>query len=199
MRLAVEAPLWTAFSLLAMGTMAAAPGPVGAQQPADSVTDTAAASEADSLQLVFEREVFNYPQYERRNPFQPLTGSDVSGPRFEDMVLLGVVLQPNPQESVAVLGARPPGATSDEPPSRTYRVRVGESLGNMRMIEIGQREVLFEVGDFGVSETRSLSLRRPPPASSVPPFGTGAGPDTTSAPEAAPTPSDSVAALGGLA
>jgi hypothetical protein len=169
LRVLAEAPVFrAALSFLVIGgARAAATRPVLAQQPAASATDSAAASEPDSLQLVFEREVFNYPQYERRNPFQPFTGVEVSGPRFEDVVLLGVVIQPNPQESVAVLGARPPGSTSDQPPTQTYRLRAGESLGNMRVIDIREREVLLEVGDFGVNETRRLTLRRPPPA---PPF-----------------------------
>ena len=105
----------------------------------------------DSIQLVFEREVFTYPSFERRNPFRPLTGEEDLGPRFEDMILLGVVLSPRSEASIAVLGARPPGATGDQPPSRIFRLRSGESLGNVRVLEIRRREVVFAVEDFGIS------------------------------------------------
>lgn len=123
---------------------------------------------ADSLQLVFEREVFNYPMFERRNPFQPQTGDDSLGPRFEDLVLLGVVIDPDPTRSIAVIGARPPGATSEQAATRAFRLRRGDIVGNARVIDIQRRQVLMEVNDFGLSETRMLDLSREPPPPALP-------------------------------
>jgi hypothetical protein len=147
----------------------------------------------DSLQLVFEREVFTYPGFERRDPFRQLTGDEASGgPRFEDLVLLGVVLSPEVRASVAVVGARPPGSTTDQPPTRIFRLRPGESLGNVRVIDVRRREIVVEVADFGVRDTRTLALRRPlpvvvPPDSAVP---EPAPPPDSAAPDGDASPAD---------
>lgn len=185
---------------LGFGGWLALAGAAHAQSAAQTESgDTASTASADSLQLVFEREVFTYPEYQRRNPFAPLTGDEVSGPRFEDVVLVGVVVKPDPRESVAVIGARPPGSTSDQVPTRTYRLRAGESLGNMRVIDIDQGEALIEVADFGVAETRRLPLWRPPARPIPPPFSGRTMPrdSTEVAPPPAPAPTDSVVAVAG--
>ena len=130
-------------------------GPALVAQEVDSRPSGTVAG--DRVQLVLEREVFSYPSFERRNPFRALTGDDL-GPRFEDMVLMGVVLSPRPENSIAVLGARPPGSANDQAATRLFRVRSGETVGNVRVIEIRQREVVFAVEDFGIVETRMLSM-----------------------------------------
>ena len=58
-----------------------------------AVQDSAAQA-ADSLTLAFEREVFVYPEYARRNPFKSLLGGD-EGPRFESLLLLGILWSPS--------------------------------------------------------------------------------------------------------
>jgi len=122
----------------------------------------------DSAELVFEREVFSYPQFERRNPFVPLVGSAEGGPRFEDLILLGVVLSPNPDASVALFGSRgelqavaqDPRQAQEQLP-RTYRVRRGDVLGNVRVLEIQRTRVVVEVNEFGLTEQRVMELQRP--------------------------------------
>ncbi len=154
--------VWAAVAVL-LSAAALFTGRLQPQQPESTDGGSAAQTDespSDSIQLVFEREVFTYPGFERRNPFRPLTGEEATGPRFQDMVLLGVVLSPRTDGSIAVLGARPPGATSDQPATRVFRLRSGESVGNVRVIEIRRREVLFAVEDFGTSETRILEMRR---------------------------------------
>lgn len=161
---------------------------------------TPPASPQDTLQLVFEREVFTYPDHARRNPFRPLTGED-TGPRFEELRLLGVIVSPQRDGSVALLGA---GATSGGDTGRSFRVREGQALGNIRVLAIRQREIVVQVDEFGVYETRVMPLRRALPDAfptdvdpdddddddeppSPPPGGTGAAgaePDTTGAPGA---------------
>lgn len=112
---------------------------------------------ADTVELIFEREVFEYPTFQRRNPFRPLTGDD-AGPRFEEMVLLGVILSSDGIGSVALLGPR--GAAAG---ARNWRVREGDVLGNVRVLAIRQRDILVEVDEFGVRESRVLELRRTEP------------------------------------
>jgi len=146
-------------------------------------------AESDTLQLVFEREVFNYPAFERRNPFAPLTG-DAGGPRFEEVELQMVILVEDGPGSVATLGVRGSGGQRAGG-GRTFRVREGDVLGNMRIRTIRLREIVVDVDEFGQRDTRVLELRRqepeatgsdtipdPPPPGPTP-GGTDAAPSVT--------------------
>jgi len=114
-------------------------------------------AERDTVQLVFEREVFSYPSHARRNPFRPLTGAADAGPRFEELWLMGTMVDSAPGASVALLGRI--GGTA----GATYRLRVGERLGNIRVIEIRTREVVVEVEEFGMRERHTMEQRRTAP------------------------------------
>ena len=114
----------------------------------------------DSLDLVFEREAFFYPRYDRRNPFLPLTAGDEFGPRFEEIDLTGIIFSANTERSVAMFGLR---ATQDGDGAgrRSYRVRRGDTLGNVRILEIQETRVVVLVEEFGLTEQRILELKRP--------------------------------------
>lgn len=161
----------------------------------------------DTTQLVFEREVFNYPGYQRPNPFKAAVEEEEVGPRFEDLILLGVIYSPDPDLSVALLGegiayneqgrlqvergqggVQVGGREGSAPPAaqdtaaqgqggqqaqggqasdilgsgyKTYRVRQGDQLGNMRILEIQRMRVIVEVEEFGITERREFVLRTP--------------------------------------
>ncbi|MFC1791610.1 hypothetical protein ACFL0I_03995, partial [Gemmatimonadota bacterium] len=70
---------------------------------------TVQAQAPDTSALVFDREVFSYPRLERRDPFAPLLSGDQSGPRFEEIKLIGVIFNPNPDLSLALFGPRSGG------------------------------------------------------------------------------------------
>ncbi len=117
----------------------------------------------DTTELVFSREVFSYPTYERRNPFIPLISGDIAGPRFEELSLLGIVYFANPELSVALFGSGDRGAadpTGTAAASKIHRAHVGEVVGNMRVIEIQRTSVIVEVEDFGLTEQRIMELPR---------------------------------------
>ena len=114
----------------------------------------------DSVDLVFQREAFLYPSYERRNPFLPLIGGEQSGPRFEEIELKGIVFSSNPDLSVATFGLRS-GQGEEEVSRRSFRVRRGEVLGNVRILEIQQTRVVVQIEEFGLTEQRVLELPRP--------------------------------------
>jgi hypothetical protein len=117
---------------------------------------------ADTLQLVFEREVFQYPSFQRRNPFAPLT--DVTdGPRFEEVELRMVILAEDGQGSMATLGIRGAGGSRTGAGARSFRVREGDVVGNMRIRAIRLREIVVEVDEFGQRDTRVLELARHEP------------------------------------
>lgn len=122
-------------------------GAPGAQPPAGPPEEP--------TELVFEREVYSYPDYERRNPFRPLVSQDEAGPRFELLRLLGVIYSNDPQRSVALFGVGGGGEGGV-----TYRLRVGDVLGNTRVMAIDRDRVLVEVEEFGVTEERVLELPR---------------------------------------
>ena len=119
----------------------------------------------DSTELVFSREVFTYPTYERRNPFTPLISGDIAGPRFEELSLLGIVyFATNPELSVALFGSGDrggPDPTGTGAASETHRAHTGEVVGNMRVIEIQRTRVLVEVEDFGLTALHTMELPRP--------------------------------------
>lgn len=131
------------------------PAALSAQQPPPRPDTTA---------LVFDREVFTYPTFERRNPFVRVLSGSEGGPRFEELELIGVIFSPNPDLSVALFGPRGGGDEGEavqQRARRTFRARRGDVLGNVRILEIHQTRVVVEVDEFGLTEQRIMELQRP--------------------------------------
>lgn len=150
------------------------------------------AARGDTVQLVFEREVFSYPAHARRNPFRPLTGAADAGPRFEELWLMGTMVDPAPGASVALLGRVGAGGAAGQ---TTYRLRVGERIGNVRVVEIRNREIVVEVEEFGMRERRTLEQQRTAPQATggdtlptEPPGQDAQGDTTTPPPDTIPPP-----------
>lgn len=137
-------------------------------------------AQVEEPELVFEREMFRYPNIARRNPFKPLVG-DASGPRFEQMELRGVVYSTDQRQSVALLGLRgkfaqrlqqrvqqqtaaaeagtlPPQVDTILVPDPSTRLKVGQSWGNVRVVQIARDNVVLDVTDFGLTERRTLTM-----------------------------------------
>ena len=127
----------------------------------------------DSLALAFEREVFAYPQYERRNPFRTLVSAEGGGPRFESLLLLGILYSPFVGESIAVFGegsrtinpatAAAPQSVTVDLTGGTYRVREGATLGNLTVRSIERDRVTIQLVEFGLTESRIMLLPRATP------------------------------------
>jgi len=142
---------------LAVGLLAAAP--LRAQDPA--VDAPVVGPPPAPTELVFDREVFDYPTYERRSPFRPLVGDTDSGPRFEQVRLRGIIWSADPARSVALFsGAPTAGGAGGAISAGTRRLRRGETWGNMRLVEIQQNRVVVDVNEFGLTERRVLELTR---------------------------------------
>jgi hypothetical protein len=105
---------------------------------------------ADAVRLVFDREVYTYPGANRRDPFKPLTGDNLAGPMFEDLTLRMIIHSDVAGQSIAVLA---------DSRRKTYRLRRGESVGNVTIVSITADRVTFAVEDFGVRRTEVLSLK----------------------------------------
>ena len=137
---------------------------LAAQQGEGRVVTPVSAAEPEA-ELAFEREVFSYPTFARRNPFEPLLASAEGGPRWEGMRLEGVVYDADPRFSIAIVSsgrARVRGAAASPDPSGSVgqmaRLRVGERWGNIRILEIRKDHVLIEVEEFGLTEQREMRL-----------------------------------------
>lgn len=103
---------------------------------------------AQSLTLVYDREVYMYSGESRRDPFLPLTDQNQMGPRFEQLSLQGIIYSTGRGQSVALISAN----------GRIYRVRVGDMVGSSRIIEIGSARVVLAVENFGTIRQEILEL-----------------------------------------
>lgn len=94
----------------------------------------------------------SYQDDGRRDPFVPLTsGADPGeGPRFETLRLTGVFLGA-PGHSLVVL---------EDPMRRGHFTRVGEKIGNARLLAIHSESADFEVDDYGSVRRETLRLDR---------------------------------------
>lgn len=160
----------------------------------------------DTIQLNFEREVFSYPSFQRRNPFAPVT-AETSGPRFEDLELQMVIVFQDGQGSIATLAPRGSGGRTGAA-ATSYRVREGDVIGNMRIVAIRLREIVVDVEEFSGTERRVMELRRaapeattsgdePPAGDTVPPAQPDTIPPDTTGAGNAPPPPDTTASTPG--
>ena len=125
--------------------------------PTLAVADTARGTRSTSVaergglgEVTFRREVFGYEASGRRDPFVSLLASGELRPILSDLRLVAVAYDPTGRNSVAVMRD---GSTNDQ-----YRVKVGQTLGRMRVIQIQPKSVTFTIEEFGYSRREVLSL-----------------------------------------
>jgi hypothetical protein len=100
----------------------------------------------------YKREQFRYTGG-TRDPFESLVQSNRIGPMIEDLRVVSISYDARYGNSVAIIRA-----AHDTKP---IRVRRGDTLGNMRVIQIRQYEVVFQIEEFGFERQQVLTLRRP--------------------------------------
>jgi hypothetical protein len=103
--------------------------------------------------VLINREVFQYDGDGRRDPFVSLLTTSDLKPLLTDLKLVGVAYDPRGQNSVAVLR----DITSKE----QYKVRVGQTLGRMRVAAIQPKAVIFTIEEFGYSRQELLPIAPP--------------------------------------
>lgn len=128
-------------------TPAAKPGATA--KPAVSKDTTKKPAEAPAT-AVFNREVFSYDGAGRRDPFLSLLSTGELRPAFNDLKLVAVAYDPTGRKSVAVMRDV---STKDQ-----YRVKVGQTLGRMRVAQIHPKSVTFTIDEFGYSRQDVLTL-----------------------------------------
>jgi hypothetical protein len=122
-----------------------------ARQPAAApATQASAGSTAmPASESAFTREAFRYERSGRRDPFVSLMANGELRPLISDLRLTSIAYDPQ-GTSVAVL--------RDLGTKEQYRVRVGESLGRMRIAKISAKAITFTIEEFGFSRQETLSL-----------------------------------------
>lgn len=113
-------------------------------------------------ELAFEREVFQYPSFDRVNPFKPLLATDSGGPRYERLRLSLVIYVETPgrsvatlSTSVAVIGAN---GTITATLGDSYYLKVGQTIGNTTVVEINRTSIEVDVEEFGVVDRRTMRI-----------------------------------------
>jgi len=100
----------------------------------------------------YRREIFRYAGGSR-DPFESLIATRDVGPMISDLRLVSITYDARYGNSVAVVRA-----AHDPRPIRLHR---GDTVGRMRVIQIRQYEVVFQIEEFGFERQETLTLRRP--------------------------------------
>jgi hypothetical protein len=148
------ASLASAASAQARAQAAPRPNPNTAAKPAVATGPRAKASTPAPLavdtapKVLINREVFQYDGNGRRDPFVSLLTTTDLRPLLNDLKLVAVAFDPRGQNSVAVL--------RDITSKDQYKVRVGQTIGRMRVAAIQEKAVIFTIEEFGYSRQEIL-------------------------------------------
>jgi hypothetical protein len=103
--------------------------------------------------VLINREIFQYDGDGRRDPFVSLLTTSDLRPLLTDLKLVAIAYDPRGQNSVAVL--------RDVTSKSQYRVRVGQTIGRMRVAAIQEKAVIFTIEEFGYSRQELLPIQPP--------------------------------------
>jgi hypothetical protein len=148
------AALASGASAQARAQAAPRPNAKNVAKPAPTSPTTAKASApapvpADTApKVLINREVFQYAGDGRRDPFVSLLTTSDLRPLLNDLKLVAVAFDPRGQNSVAVL--------RDVTSKDQYKVRVGQTIGRMRVAAIQEKAVIFTIEEFGYSRQEIL-------------------------------------------
>ena len=148
-------PVLLAALALAPALAAAQQRPAQAQQRPSAPAARPGAQEAapdTSLRIEYRREVYSY-QGGSRDPFRSLATAQEVGPAVNDLRLVSIVYDARGGRSVAIV--------RDLNNPRSYRLRRGDQVGRLRVVQIRQYEVVFQVEEFGFERQETLRLSRP--------------------------------------
>jgi hypothetical protein len=148
------AALASGASAQARAQAATRPNANNVAKPATTSPTTAKAPAAAPLpadtapKVLINREVFQYAGDGRRDPFVSLLTTTDLRPLLTDLKLVAVAFDPRGQNSVAVL--------RDVTSKDQYKVRVGQTIGRMRVAAIQEKAVIFTIEEFGYSRQEIL-------------------------------------------
>jgi hypothetical protein len=160
---------------------AAAQSPAGSQSTAQkgaaatktatdakAASDAKAAAAADSAKkrgsvtqngtkasVTFYRETFTYESDGRRDPFLSLMATGELRPMISDLTLVGIIYDESGRNSVAIL-------VDASAAGQSYRKKVGDVLGRMKITKISERDITLNVDEFGFARQETLLIDRTP-------------------------------------
>jgi hypothetical protein len=105
-----------------------------------------------AVPVEYQRELFRYTGGSR-DPFESLIQANRVGPMIEDLRVVSITYDARYGNSVAIVRA------AHDP--RPLRLRRGDVVGNLRVIQIRQNEVVFQITEYGLERQAVLTLRRP--------------------------------------
>jgi hypothetical protein len=148
-----SAPKRPATTTTAKPAAAEAPKTPAASAPKGALPLPTAPAADTAPRVLINREVFQYEGDGRRDPFVSLLTTSDLKPLLTDLKLVGVAYDPRGQNSVAVL--------RDVTSKDQYRVRVGQTIGRMRVAAIQPKAVIFTIEEFGYSRQELLPIAPP--------------------------------------
>jgi hypothetical protein len=123
---------------------------------ADSVKERGRVSQGGAKGTVtFYRETFVYDGQGRRDPFLSLMTTGELRPMISDLTLVGIIYDETGHNSVAVLVDASMGG-------QTYRKKVGDVLGRMKLVRISEKEITLNIDEFGLVRQETLLIDRNP-------------------------------------
>jgi hypothetical protein len=128
-------------------------GKPAAATPATKSAATPLPAPDTTPKVLINREVFQYEGDGRRDPFVSLLTTSDLKPLLTDLKLVGVAYDPRGQNSVAVL--------RDITSKDQYKVKVGQTIGRMRVAAIQPKAVIFTIEEFGYSRQELLPIAPP--------------------------------------
>jgi hypothetical protein len=96
------------------------------------------------------REVFQYDGGGRRDPFTSLTRNGALRPHISELTLAVVIVASNGGKAVATI--------RDNTTKEQYLVKIGDSLGRYRVVQIDAKSVTFAIEEFGFSRQEKLAM-----------------------------------------
>ena len=133
----------------ARNAQGSAPPPPAAPPQPGTQDNSSVAVRGGKDEVAFRREAFSYERSARRDPFLSLLHSHDLRPMINDLKLVAVLYDPVGR-SWAVM--------RDMTTKEQYRVKVGQQLGRMRVIQIHPKSVTFTIEEIGFSRQQTLAL-----------------------------------------
>jgi hypothetical protein len=125
--------------------------PVAAGPATDSAARSISVTERGVKgEVSLSREVYSYDPAGRRDPFVSLLRTGDLRPMLSDLRLVVVLYDPTGRNSIAIMRDV---ATKDQ-----YRVKVGQTVGRMRVAQIQPKEIVFTIEEVGFSRQEPLAL-----------------------------------------
>jgi hypothetical protein len=122
-----------------------------AHAPSDSAARSISVTERGVKgEVSLVREVYSYDPGGRRDPFASLLRTGDLRPMLSDLRLVVVLYDPTGRNSIAIMRDV---STKDQ-----YRVKVGQTVGRMRVAQIQPKEVVFTIEEVGFSRQEPLAL-----------------------------------------